>query len=155
MAKFGIKAGIIFIIIIGQSCSLFCQKKTIDISEAKIGELRCKHRKTFDVDKGDTLRFIFIGFQNAEYSSITDIHSIIFDTNEDSLDVLQFISDLKNAVTELQNKSNMDWNRKIYSLSINKTIPSISLSKTNDRGYCWIHKNQAIKLIAWLTAIPL
>jgi hypothetical protein len=77
-----------------------------------------------DLESQDTLSYVYLGFQNAKYTSITDIKSIFF--SKDDI-FKQFLKDLKIALEELKKneKTNLNWDRspnyqlKIYDFSKN------------------------------------
>ena len=91
---------------------LNAQTKRLSISEKQIGGVNCKYYKSIDLDKIDTVAYVYLGFQNAKYSTISDIVSIFFELTTDSTDIFDFIKDLKTALPEMGNKSSIAWNKK-------------------------------------------
>lgn len=51
------------------------QEKRMPISKMKIGTVNCLYEMSINLDKGDTVNYIGLSFQNSQYSSITDIKS--------------------------------------------------------------------------------
>jgi hypothetical protein len=102
----------------------FSQKKTVNLLESKVGPISLKYSMAIDLESQDTLSYVYLGFQNAKYTSITDIKSIFF--SKDDI-FKQFLKDLKIALEELKKneKTNLNWDRspnyqlKIYDFSKN------------------------------------
>jgi GH15 family glucan-1,4-alpha-glucosidase len=59
------------------------QKKTVDISKTEIGKLNAKHSLSIDLEKKDTIAYVYLGFQNEKYKSISDRKSILFRNQEE------------------------------------------------------------------------
>jgi len=131
------------------------QNKTVKISELQIGVLSCKYSMRIDLEKKDTIRYIYLGFQNAKYSSITDIKSVMFDVSKDSTDVYDFKKDLKMALSEIGNKTSISWDKKNYSVALydfNNKLYLREASKDGS-GYTLLTKGQVEKLIDWIDII--
>lgn len=128
------------------------QSKKLDLSSIKIGSIEGKYTKVVDIEKNDTSYYLYLGFQNEKYKAIVDIKSLFF-TNQD--DLIEFIKDLKLAMSEMENKVSMNWDRKLYRLDLydftNYLYISESSSKSN--GYTSLNKKNLNKLILWLETI--
>ena len=136
---------------------LFCftlsaQIKTINITENKINGLSCEYSKSIDLEKGDTLYYIFLGFQNANYSNIIDIKSLFFKNNT----VLkQFIKDLTAGLNEMDNKAtSISWARDSYTIDKHDFSTSLYISESKGTGgYFIFNKKSVNKLLKWLYRI--
>lgn len=132
---------------------LMAQKKTIDILTKKLGKIeRIVYAKEVDLDKGDTAYYIYMGFQNAKYSTITDIKSIILTKEED---LAELIKDLRLALPEMGTKTTLHFDRKKYSLAVYDFTKELSFgqAQNNGSGYCFLNKKDVEKLIALLETI--
>jgi hypothetical protein len=96
--------------------SSICNAQTIDstVSRKKFGTMDCKFMKTTE-ETGEVRYSVFCSYQNAEYSTITDIGSLLF-MDKEHLD--SFIVDLESAYNLMMNKSreNATYKRDRYSL---------------------------------------
>ena len=126
---------------------LYGQKKTIDLLKGNVGPYDCTYSKVINMDKGDTIFYLYMGFKNAKYKAITDLQSLFF-KDQTALD--KFIADLKSALIEMDNKtSQVSWTGKEY--SIDKYDFSQALYISDEKGaYPTLTKKQVEKLIAWL-----
>ncbi len=131
------------------------QTKTVVISKKRIYTISCKYSKLIDLDKQDTVPFVYLGFQNAKYSSITDIKSIVFLLKDDSVEVFSFVKDLKSALREMGHKKAMRWDREGYLLSVFESSSALYVyeSKSNGSGYTRLSRKYVEKLIAWFEEI--
>ena len=131
------------------------QVKRVSISETKIGTVNCLYGMSVDLEKGDTTTYIHLGFQNAKYSSITDIKSIFFVMATDSNDVSNFVKDLKMALGEMESKESISWDKKKYSLTLYDFSNSLYLreARSDGDGHTMLSKKQVEKLISWLESI--
>jgi len=130
---------------------LYSQKKRVDISSEKIGSLICSYTMSIDIDKADTLYYVYIGFQNKEYSHITDIKSVMF---VDTKELSQFTSDLKKMIPEMdEKKNNFEFKRTDYVLSKYDFTKDLYLKETRRGGYTSISKGQVEKLIEWIEGL--
>lgn len=138
-----------FISIIG-----FSQKKTIKILEANAGPISLSYSMNVDLEKQDTLFYVYIGFQNAKYTTLTDIKSLFF-TQDDVLK--QFIKELSTALNELEKneKIEMLWDRspnyKLQLYEFSKSLYVIEGKGTG--GYTNLTKKQIASLIESLSKI--
>lgn len=134
--------------------SMNAQKKTIDVSLIKIGQISGKYSKVIDLEKNDTLSYVYLGFQNFKYKTISDIRSVFFPKQED---LKSFVEDLKTALPEVGSKQNIDWKRQLYSISVFDFSSNLYLSERPSKGdgYTIISKKELEKLIAWLETIQI
>ena len=130
---------------------LLCQKKYEDLAKTKIGNVECTYSRAIDLDKGDTAKFIYMGFQNEKYSAISDRKSILLPVKENNEDIASFLKDLKIAAGEMEKKQNITWDRSLYSLYIYDFSKKLYLAEKKDRGdgYTTLSKKEVDKLILW------
>jgi len=130
------------------STHLFSQTITKDLSKKKIGTVDCKHYMSINVEKSDTSYYIWCGFQNQKYSSISDIGSV-FITSLVERD--RVVSDLKECVKYMDDKS--------ISFTINEfTLYDFSKNlyindESGVRKYTTMRKKNVLKWIEWLESI--
>lgn len=132
----------------------FSQKKTVNLLESQVGPISLKYSMTIDLENQDTLAYVYLGFQNAKYTSITDIKSIFFSKDEI---FKQFLKDLKIALEELEKneKINLEWDKspnyqlKIYDWSKNLYVRE----GEGTGGYTTLSKKQIQILIERLSQI--
>lgn len=145
---------ILFIPLILIALVSFSQKKTVKLLEAGIGPISLEYSKSIDLENQDTLFYVYLGFQNAKYTSITDIKSIFFTKDEV---FKKFIQDLKIALEELEKneKIDLEWDRrpdyqlKLYSFSKDLYI----IQGKGVEGYTKLTKKQIPTLIERLSQI--
>lgn len=140
------------IFLLAFSVSGNAQQKRVTILESKIGLLSPMYGKTIDLDSNTTNYYLYIGFQNQKYSSITDLKSV-FITNDADLKVL--IKDLKMALIEMETKQNIEWTKDKYKLSLYDFSNKLYFSESPKKGsgYTTISKKEVEKLIIWLESI--
>jgi hypothetical protein len=128
------------------------QKKTVDISKTEIGKLNAKHSLSIDLEKKDTIAYVYLGFQNEKYKSISDRKSILFRNQEE---VNAFIKDLKTAFPEMETKQNINWKKEKYSISLYDFSFEMYLSDkpSSVSGYTLLTKKDVENLITWLEKI--
>ena len=145
------------------SLQLYSQKSNKTIYEKKIGSLDCKFDRVIDLSKSDTSYYIYCGFQNIKYSSITDLGSI-FLTNQ--TDLLKTIEDLKECVKYMDDKSisySIDNKRyvgtkseevkgRFYIYDFSKNLYISDLSQLTEK-YTTINKKKLLKWIDWLEMV--
>lgn len=134
---------------------LVAQKKNEEIFHLKAGPIDGGYKKLIDIDKQDTLHYIYLGFQNQKYQSITDIKSIMI-TKKVILD--EFQKDLKTAYKEMLKgeKISLAWEREDYKLNLYDFTKSIYISEGKGTGgYTILSKNQLATLIELLYQIDL
>ena len=134
---------------------LFAQKKRENIISERVGPLYVDYIRSIDMDKGDTLLYFYLGFQNAKYSSITDIKSV-FITQKDVYQ--SFMKDLLSAhkVLAAGEKTNIDWDRspnyKMNIYDFSKSNPYLQEGKGTG-GYTVLSKGILINLIETMSQI--
>jgi len=123
----------------------FCQAQHKKLQNGKIGTIDWSFNEAIS-DK-DTTMFLYIGFQNMEYVSVSVIGSICINTDIGSMyitdhdNLIEFIQRLKIMIDKCGLNINYDYgNLKIYEFS--KVIYIFDEDK-----YTTITKNQALKLI--------
>lgn len=132
--------------------SMIAQRKTVDISSLKAGQVSAKYSKVINLETKDTVSYVYLGFQNAKYSSISDIKSIMLSRQED---LKEFIKDLKIALPEINTKQNIDWTKNNYGLTVYDFSNGLYLreKEKNGSGYTILQKKDVEKLIIWLESI--
>lgn len=134
--------------------SVFSQTKRTTIAEDKVGPVHCLYQRNIDIDKGDTVDILYFGFQNAKYSSISDIKSIGFDALKDTASIFQFVKDLKSAYKEMGAKTAISWDREKYVLDLYDWANTLYLRpEKNESGYCLLNKNKVLELYTWIENI--
>jgi hypothetical protein len=129
----------------------FSQKLSKKINEGKItGFKSVEFVMSVDTEKEDTIYYIYCGFQNLEYSTITDIGSI-FITRQDELSEL--IKDLKSTIDLMDTKPNYNITRKRYTLKLYDF--SKTLYVESERKYTQLSKKNAILWLSWLESIDI
>lgn len=126
----------------------FSQRIETTISEGKFGTIDAEFFKT--IENGDTSYFLACSFQNAEYTTITDIGSI-FITDQLTLDSL--ISDLEGIAAYFGTKTKISYDRKKYSLTHYDFDPSVIYVREEDDKHTMINKKNAEKWLIWLKTI--
>ena len=135
---------------------LFAQKTKTTISRNEIGTLRCEYGMSIDSEKSDTSKYVFIGFQNAKYTAITDFKAIYFNT-KDKENIVEFIDILKKAILELGNKTNLTWDKKNYSIKVYDFTKDLFLTEASEKGegFTTLSKKHVEKLIQWLESLSI
>jgi hypothetical protein len=130
------------------------QKKTMDVSSIKIGQISAKYSKVIDLEKKDTISYVYLGFQNFKYRTLSDIRSVFFPKQED---LKSFVEDLKTALPEMGSKQNIDWKRQLYSISVFDFSNNLYLFERPSKGdgYTTLSKKELEKLIEWLDSIQI
>lgn len=143
-------SSIAFFTILHFTC--IAQVKSVDISNKKIGTLNCIYKMSIDLDKGDTTKYIYIGFQNAKYSSIIDTKSIFFGIPNNQDEVLEFTKHLETALGEMGSKSSISWRKDRYSIILYdfSSLMFLGESEKEGSGYTKLNKKNVQKLIDWL-----
>lgn len=134
--------------------SMNAQKKTMDVSSIKIGQISAKYSKVIDLEKKDTISYVYLGFQNFKYRTLSDIRSVFFPKQED---LKSFVEDLKTALPEMGSKQNIDWKRQLYSISVFDFSNNLYLFERPSKGdgYTTLSKKELEKLIEWLDSIQI
>lgn len=129
----------------------YSQQKRINISSEKIGPVNCTYSISIDIDKADTLHYVYIGFQNQKYTSISDIKSIIFMYSNE---LVQFTDDLKKMLPEMDVKNNnIEYKRSNYKLTKYDFSKYLFLSVEDGNGYTSFSKGQVERLIKWIEGL--
>ena len=130
------------------STHLFSQTIKKDLNSKKIGSLNCKHSMSINVERSDTSYYVFCGFQNQKYSSITDIGSIFMST---MVEKDRIVSDLKKCVKYMDDKSiSFTLNEfTLYDFSKNLYIND----ESGVKKYTTLNKRNVLKWIEWLESI--
>ncbi len=132
------------------------QVKTIKLLDTRVANVHILYDKMVDLEKNDTLYMVYMGFQNAKYSSITDIKSIAI---TDSTTFNEFKKDLNTAFKQMETgeKVSMRWDRKEYGLILHDWTSELSLENGEkySRGYTYLSKKQVLKLITQVSRINL
>lgn len=125
------------------------QQKRVTILESKIGLLKPSYSKTIDLETKTTLYYLYIGFQNQKYKSITDSKSV-FITND--ADLKNLIKDLKMAMPEMESKQNIEWKKDLYILALYDFSDKLYFCESPKKGsgYTTISKKEVEELILWL-----
>jgi hypothetical protein len=130
------------------SSSLFSQPKPVYLSRTKVGILDCSVQQISLRNKSTAL-LVTIEFKSEGNS---DVRSISFDLQNDTLSIASFINDLKNAIAEVGNGSNRAWNNTEYSIKTFDASATIHLYEPDSRGAAAteIAKKDAQRLVTWL-----
>jgi hypothetical protein len=145
---------ILFFILLTTNSVIYGQTKRVTISEAKIGGIDCQHKKTINLDKGDTSYYVIFGFQNAEYQTLIDIVAIGFHA-EDSAEIKEFSKSLKSAYNQMGSKSTITWSKSKYRITLYDFSPNLYLMQPIEKGngYIIISKENVLLLINWIESI--
>ncbi len=140
----------LIIIALSLALSSYSQKEQKELSSYKISTpyISASHTQIEDRD------YVYIGFQNIEYSSITDIHSIMLTKQ---VDLNQFADDLKDAISRAKLKKTVYWDKnKEYKIYVYDFTNSIYISDTESiSGHTALSVKKAQKLLDWITTIKL
>jgi hypothetical protein len=133
----------------------YSQIKTVDISKKNIGGISCRYANSIDLNKGDTLTFLYFGFQNAKYTAITDIVSIMFVPKRDSLELFEFVKSLKMALSEMGSKSAITWTKDKYQIRLYDFSDGLYLYEARQKGdgHIILYKNEVSSLINWIDSL--
>ena len=99
-----------------------------------VGGITFSYGRSIDLDKGDTTYMVFLLFQNAKYSSITDTKILSF---YDAASIAMFIKDLKSAYKQMSSGEKIDisWNRDTYKMNLYNFSNSLYLYGDRPEGY--------------------
>lgn len=126
------------------------QRKRETLSKVKIKTIEANHSISYKISGGDTLKYVYIGFQNMKYSTIIDRKSIMLGSEQA---VTEFKNDLISALPELKNKSTINWNKSNYEMNVYDFTNTLYLSDKNGTGYTQVSYKDLQKLITWLDTI--
>lgn len=146
---------VLFIVAALTSVFSFAQTKRETVSEIKIGTVSCSHNRSINTETGDTIAYVYLSFQNMEYSSITDIKSVMLPIGDSYTDVADFLKDLKAAQTEMASKVSMSWDRERYDLILYDFSKSLYIySGGKDvTGHTTLTMKQVTEMIAWFDGL--
>ncbi len=140
----------LIIIALTLALSSYSQKEYIELSKFKISApyVSADHTQVEDIE------YVYIGFQNVKYSSITDIHSIMLTKQ---VDLNQFAADLKDAISRATLKKTVYWDSNSeYKIYVYDFTNAIYISDTESiSGYTMLSVKNAQKLLDWITTIKL
>jgi len=134
----------------GQTKDKTQSKDKVKIKE-KIGPLDCWYTQSIKAHKDTTLSII-IGFQNEEFTDITNIKSVEFNITSDTTNVQRFVSHLRSAIRDIA-KDTAEYNpNDEYYLQVTDFSGNIYLFDTKGSGEKNIHisKDDAQKLVDWI-----
>lgn len=132
------------------SFNSFSQRKSTDLISNRIGTVKWNFKQMTDLSSNDTTYYLWGGFQNYKYSTITDIKSV-FMSSQSQLDEL--ISDLKMVYSEMDKKQSISWDKKLYILKLVNYTDEMYLGDPDGRGYTYLTKRQVEKTIEFLESI--
>ena len=132
---------------------IFSQKVKNTLDEIKIfGFSSIKYEQSIDLDSGDTLTYLYIGYQNSEYTTITDIQSIMFLRKSE---VESFIVDIKKIVDFMGERKDITFDRDKYYLGLyDFDSKRLRVGKDFKKTTVVFEKNVR-KLIIWLEGLDL
>jgi hypothetical protein len=100
---------------------------------------------------------VYIGFQNLEYSTITDIHAIGLYSDED---LQEFIKALEGAISRCKNKTTVYWGGelenktwRVYVYDFNNAVYISDTGRIS--GHTVLSAKKAQKMVDWLKTIKL
>lgn len=129
------------------------QTKTENLLSEKSGKINVKYIKSTNLEKNEVNYLLYLGFQNENYQTITDIKSLGFNN---PLFIDAFLKDLIAVKTQmdLKEKVNLSWNRKYYNLKLYDFTPALYLSQSDGvKAYCTIDVKEVDKLIKLISKI--
>lgn len=133
------------------SFSAYSQIKKTKILEEKIGTINLTYFKSFDLDKNQTSYYCGLYFQNAKYTSITDLKFIHFYKKED---LEAFTSDLNKIYAEMNDKVDISFDRDNYNLSLHDFSPNLYINTVKGvAGYNVLGKKLVKNLIDSLARV--
>ena len=125
------------------------QRKTVKVSELRVGFTHLEKAISIDLDKGDSLSYVYISFKNDKYKTITDIKSVILYSAEE---YNQFRKDIKLAFQEMTTGSNINWARDEYTISVYDFTNTVYLSDKRRLGTTQLDKRELPRITKWLDA---
>lgn len=134
------------------SSVLNAQVKRETLKEVKIGQFNCSHKKTIDLDTEEVFEYVSITFQDANYSHIISIKSVLI---PDAEVLAQFIKDLENAYPEMTAGTDMNWTRNDYGIDVYDFNKWLYLRAAKGKAYAMANRKQIENLIIWLKTIDL
>ena len=132
---------------------IFSQTVKNELGKIKLlGFSSVRYEQSIDLDKGDTLTYLYMGYQNSEYTTITDIQSIMFTKKSE---VESFITDIKKIVEYMGDKKEIGFDRDDYFLKLyDFDSKRLRVGKDYKKTTVVFEKNVR-KLIVWLEGLDL
>ena len=87
---------LILLLIVSFTLTVNAQRKTNVKSRFKTSTVSFKNSEVYDLGGGDTIKYLYLSFQNEKYTTIRDLKSIMISTD---FDVLEFKNDLKKELS--------------------------------------------------------
>lgn len=142
----------ILISLLALSFNAQAQTKRVTLSEEKIGSITAKYAASIDIDKNDTSRYVYLGFQNKDYESITDVKSVFFLIPQQNKLFIEFLNDLKKALSNMGTKANIDWRKENYTIKLYDFTDNLYLENAGKEvvGHTILSKNKVEDLIKWI-----
>lgn len=140
------KSILIFAIVLTTISSIFSQTKSETLSkfELKNPHLEADYTKIIDIDRRDTTYKVLI----------TSVGCLILFSKQEELS--QFVNDLKKALQEIGNKTNLDFDREKYHLSLSEKLNTLMISSNiRSSRYSCLDSKQTKKLIEWIETIKI
>lgn len=139
---------LLFVIIVTQTNA---QEKRIKLSVIKVGHIDGNYSMAVDMSKSDTAYYIYLGFNNMKYPSLTDIQSVFITTSED---LNKLVQDLDSAINNIDDKeADITWSNEKYSIDKWQGYKALMLYSPRNEGYTSLNKKQASDLVSWLKKI--
>ena len=132
---------------------IFSQTVKNELGKIKLlGFSSVRYEQSINLDKGDTLTYLYMGYQNSEYTTITDIQSIMFTKKSE---VESFITDIKKIVEFMGDKKEIGFDRDDYFLKLyDFDSKRLRVGKDFKKTTVVFEKNVR-KLIVWLEGLDL
>ena len=143
---------LILLLIVSFTLTVNAQRKTNVKSRFKTSTVSFKNSEVYDLGGGDTIKYLYLSFQNEKYTTIRDLKSIMISTD---FDVLEFKNDLKTALSEMKTKSSINWDRKEYKMSVYGFTNTLYLMDKSMRGHTQLKYKEVEKIIQWLETVKL
>ena len=131
---------------------IFSQKVKNELGKIKLlGSSSVRYEQRIDLDKGDTLTYLYMGYQNSEYTTITDIQSIMFTKKSD---VESFITDIKKIVEFMGDKKEISFDidpakkncllegLDDIALTLNKSVEIGNFEGSQEKETPWLYGNK-------------
>jgi len=134
-------------ILILAAVQVIAQRKTVKVSELRVGYTHLQKAISIDLDKGDSLKYVYISFKNDKYKSITDIKSVILYSVDE---YNQFRKDMKLAFQEMTTGSSINWARDEYTISVYDFTNTVYLSDKRRLRTTQLYKKDLNKITQWL-----
>jgi hypothetical protein len=120
--------------------------KTEYLSKTEIGGVKCQDLKI--TDRQGTGHYLYFGYQDNEFKTITVIKSIMFDA-ETQVEQLKGFRDNLVAAAGYKDNADVAWQTDDYRIQRYSFTEKVYLYNENDR-YTIISKNDATKIADWI-----